>query len=342
MPSAIEAQTLCNPLPFLNLNTDPASAGRGNTNLATEGDANSGFANPAKLPWLVNENNEPQTMFAVNYRTFNGAYLASAIITHADASNEGNDFFLGARWLNGGSATVASNNGNDLRDFTLEGGATKVIGGNWSTALVFKVIRSSIIPGLASSGNNTVTATANALAGDLSFSYNGKDERNQGLTFGFALKNVGVPLFYDDKHTKLFLPSDIGAGLAYTAVSGNSRQFVIAVDIHKSLAPQTPHTAAEIAQYQKISYGMFQSGSAFTYGLGAEYKLPFSSSTQNAFTIRAGYIIDSMDALYSGFTAGAGLCISNITINMAYFWVPSVSTSPYGNTFQFGISKSIR
>jgi hypothetical protein len=325
------AQSLIGPMPILNMTTSIAAAGKGNTELATTPDASSGFQNHSKSAWLLNDERSQETMLGISYKNFAGARLTAIALTHVQEN--GLNVFAGFRQLKSVSEQAAFKYGNSYNDIVMDCGiATSLNDSRWSVALTGRVINSSMVTTLAQVDNKYQYATSNSLSGDISFSFNGKDEDNRGVAYGMALRNVGIPLSYDGSAAmKVYMPADIGAGVAYTWVSQKHASFELSMDAHKSLAFKNKYAVNGVS-----SPNMPQPN--YTLGCGAEYTYPLGNVQKNALVLRGGWIMDGMNGLYSGVTAGAGIKILKARIDVAYFSTPGISNSPYGNMLQLGTS----
>ncbi|MES2224630.1 MAG: hypothetical protein V4478_01445 [Patescibacteria group bacterium] len=340
VPAMAGAQSTNLPLSVVNLVSDVSSAGRGNTNFAGEADANSGTVNPAKTLWVINNGEVPSmTMFGASFRSLNQGSMYTAAFSHADAKSENSyGLYASVRYIKSDSQAIGIVSGSNFRTLIPEFGFVQAFPGNprLTFSFVARFVNISYTTQTFKDGHYQEDSPS-ALEGDVSFAYNGKDEDRNGFAFGVALKNFGLPMvfgFDGGQKTKVFLPIDIGGGASYTWTTAEKQQIDVLLDLHKSLAPNTPNDAAGYASYQSLSYGMFHPGSRYTAGIGVQLTRPFNDTIEKSLVFRLGGLLDSgIHSGYSGITAGIGLRLDKIRFDIAYG-----ARNPYSSKMQFGTS----
>lgn len=358
LPTAIIAQAdsiniVSTAVPFLRISPDARAGGMGDAAIATNPDGNSPFWNLAKTAFA-----EKRSAIALNYTPWlrdlglNDVYLASAaaykkIDDYSVISGSMRFFSLGNIQLTDFSGNVL----NTVRptEFSFDAGYTRVLNDRLSLAVALRYINSRLVVGDV--GTGVVYKAGNALAGDVSLFYNGRDEEGQGFNFGAVLSNLGTKVGYtNDARNKDFLPANLGLGMAYTKILDETNSISFALDVNKLLVPMAPIStgvfatdSAALSDYRNTSVvsswmKSFSDGSSLPKSLqisaGVEY------SYNNQFKLRAGYFYeDKTRGNRRYFTAGAGFDMKFLQVNVSYL-VPSgagVTRNPLSNTLRLGL-----
>ena len=358
MPTAIIAQAdsiniVSTAVPFLRISPDARAGGMGDAAIATNPDANSPFWNLAKTAFA-----EKRSAISLNYTPWlrdlglNDVYLASAA---AYKKIDDNSVISGSmRFFSLGNIQLTDFSGNVLNtvrptEFSIDGGYTRVLSEKLSLAVALRYINSRLVVGDV--GTGVVYKAGNALAGDVSLFYNGRDVDGQGLNFGVVLSNLGTKVGYtNDARNKDFLPANLGLGMAYTKVMSEGNSISFALDVNKLLVPVAPTTtgvfatdSANLSDYRNTSVvsswmKSFSDGSSLTKSFQISAGMEYSYNNQ--FKLRAGYFYeDRTRGNRRYFTAGAGFDVKFMQINVSYL-VPSgsgVTRNPLSNTLRLGL-----
>jgi len=358
MPTAIIAQAdsiniVSTAVPFLRISPDARAGGMGDAAIATNPDANSPFWNLAKTAFA-----EKRSAISLNYTPWlrdlglNDVYLASAA---AYKKIDDNSVISGSmRFFSLGNIQLTDFSGNVLNtvrptEFSIDGGYTRVLSEKLSLAVALRYINSRLVVGDV--GTGVVYKAGNALAGDVSLFYNGRDVDGQGLNFGVVLSNLGTKVGYtNDARNKDFLPANLGLGMAYTKVMSEGNSISFALDVNKLLVPVAPTTtgvfatdSANLSDYRNTSVvsswmKSFSDGSSLTKSFQVSAGMEYSYNNQ--FKLRAGYFYeDRTRGNRRYFTAGAGFDVKFMQINVSYL-VPSgsgVTRNPLSNTLRLGL-----
>lgn len=340
-------------VPFLRISPDARAGGMGDAAIATNPDANSAFWNLAKTAFT-----EKRSAIALNYTPWlrdlglNDVYLASAA---AYKKINDNSVISGSmRFFSLGNIQLTDFSGNVLNtvrptEFSIDGGYTRVLSDKLSLAVALRYINSRLVVGDV--GTGVVYKAGNALAGDVSLFYNGRDVDGQGLNFGVVLSNLGTKVGYtNDAQNKDFLPANLGLGMSYTKVMSEGNSISFAVDVNKLLVPIAPIStgvfttdSTNLANYRNTSVvsswmKSFSDGSSLTKSFQVSAGMEYSYNNQ--FKIRAGYFYeDKSRGNRRYFTAGAGFDVKFMQINVSYL-VPSgsgVTRNPLSNTLRLGL-----
>ncbi len=340
VPAIAGAQSLNLPLSIMNIQADPAAAGRAGTSIAGFPEANSIGTNPSKAVWLLGRDYdvENKTVFGASYGGMSQGTMLN--VSFARVTQKKSDFYGAVRYIRSDSQAIGFVSGSNFRTLLVEGGFVQPFENDrFSFSFGFRYVGSSFTTGVIDHGTRKEDYGQTG-AIDISFSYNGREE-GSGLAIGAALKNIGPALSFDrgEKAIRLSLPVDIGTGMSYIWQSAENKEIAVLVDIHKSLAPNTPRTEVQHAAYQSMGFGAFHPGSNFTFGAGAQMVRPLGRSARNSIVIRTGYLLDSLETDYSGFTAGAGFRIP-VGSGMMQFDVSHGAPNPYMSRLQFSTSYS--
>lgn len=358
LPTAIIAQAdsiniVSTAVPFLRISPDARAGGMGDAAIATNPDGNSPFWNLAKTAFA-----EKRSAIALNYTPWlrdlglNDVYLASAA-----AYKKIDDYSVisgSMRFFSLGNIQLTDFSGNVLNtvkptEFSFDAGYTRVLNDRLSLAVALRYINSRLVVGDV--GTGVVYKAGNALAGDVSLFYNGRDEDGQGFNFGAVLSNLGTKVGYtNDARNKDFLPANLGLGMAYTKILDETNSISFALDVNKLLVPMAPIStgvfatdSANLSNYRNTSVvsswmKSFSDGSSLPKSLQISAGIEYSYNNQ--FKLRAGYFYeDKTRGNRRYFTAGAGFDMKFLQVNVSYL-VPSgsgVTRNPLSNTLRLGL-----
>ena len=339
-------------VPFLRISPDARTGGMGDLSVATSPDANSGFYNLAKIPF-----NEAQAGVGVTYTPWlkdlglNDVYLASLAGYYKFDENQAIN--ASVRYFSLGNIQFTDNLGNDLnsfrpKEFGIDVGYSRKLSDQLSIGVGLKYIYSNLAGGAATNGSNYKAGTA--VAGDLGFYYQGKNEIGTGWAFGAALTNLGSKIAYtDNADQKDFIPANLGFGTTYTKVFDAQNKISFGVDVNKLLVPTPPAEGdtAALTNYrtQGVVSSWFSSFGDAPGGFSEEMK-EFQISVggeywyNNQFALRAGYFWeDATKGNRKYFTMGIGIKYNIFGLNFSYL-IPSgsgVNRNPLSNTLRFSL-----
>ena len=340
-------------VPFLRISPDARTGGMGDLSVATSPDANSGFYNLAKIPF-----NESQGGIGVTYTPWlkdlglNDVYLASLAGYYKFDENQAINGSV--RYFSLGNIQFTDNLGNDLnsfrpKEFGIDVGYSRKLSDKFGIGVGLKYIYSNLAGGAATNGSNYKAGTA--VAGDLGFYYEGKNEIGTGWAFGAALTNLGSKIAYtDNADQKDFIPANLGFGTTYTKVFDEQNKISFGVDVNKLLVPTPPGdptTQQQLDEYRKqgVVSSWFSSFSDAPGGASEELKeFQFSVGGEywynNQFALRAGYFWeDATKGNRKYFTMGIGIKYNIFGLNFSYL-IPSgsgVNRNPLSNTLRFSL-----
>jgi type IX secretion system protein PorV len=339
-------------VPFLRISPDARTGGMGDLSVATSPDANSGFYNLAKIPF-----NESQAGIGVTYTPWlkdlglNDVYLASLAGYYKFDENQAIN--ASVRYFSLGNIQFTDNLGNDLnsfrpKEFGIDVGYSRKLSDKIGMGVGLKYIYSNLAGGAATNGSSYKAGTA--IAGDLGFYYEGKNEIGTGWAFGAALTNLGSKIAYtDNADQKDFIPANLGFGTTYTKVFDEQNKISFGVDVNKLLVPTPPAEGdqAALEEYRKqgVVNSWFSSFSDAPGGASEELKeFQFSIGGEywynNQFALRTGYFWeDATKGNRKYFTMGIGIKYNIFGLNFSYL-IPSgsgVNRNPLSNTLRFSL-----
>lgn len=339
-------------VPFLRISPDARAGGMGDVGISMEGDVNSVFWNHAKIPF-----NKRNGGFGLTYTPWlrdlglNDVYMITA--AGYNKINDNAAISGGIRYFSLGSITLTDFFGNTLNtvrpaEFSLEGAYSLKLNDRMGIGIGLKYINSRLVVGDV---GGVVYKAGNAVAGDISYFYDGTFENGSGTRFGVTLSNLGSKIGYtNDARNKDYIPANLGFGVSYTSMMDEFNKVTFCLDVNKVLVPAPPVAtgvfsvdSAKLDQYrnQGIVSSWFKSfgeGSggvrAFQFSVGAEY------AYNDQFFARAGYFYeDKTKGNRRFFSAGAGFKQGGIGINISYI-VPSgsgITRNPLSNTLRLGL-----
>ncbi|KIC90632.1 type IX secretion system outer membrane channel protein PorV [Flavihumibacter sp. ZG627] len=339
-------------VPFLRISPDARAGGMGETGIATNADVNSPFWNLAKTPFNTSDMQVSLTYTPWLKRLgLNDVYMAS--LSAYRKIDDLQAVSSSMRYFNLGNIQFTDNLGNEFgsfrpREFGIDLGYSRKLSDQIGMGIALRYIYSNLAGG--QNVNGTTYKAGNAVAGDLSFYYNGQDEAGSGWSAGATLTNLGSKIGYTtDATQKDFIPANLGLGGAYTKVFDESNKMTFALDLNKLMVPTPPSVgdSAGLVNYrQKSVVSSWFSSFGDAPGGGGEELREFTASTgieywyQEQFALRAGYFYeDKTKGNRKYFTVGAGIRYNVFGLNLSYI-VPSgsgVNQNPLSNTLRFSL-----
>jgi Type IX secretion system protein PorV len=346
--SAQRINVLTTAVPFLRISPDARAGGMGDAGLATSPDASSIFWNLAKIPFAKTKSAAGFTYTPwLRDLSVNDVFLGTVSGYHQ--LDEQQAISASLRYFSLGKITFTDINGTELfqgnpREFAFDAGYSRKLSDKIGLGVALRYIHSNLVGNAPISGQSY--KPGNAVAGDISFYYNGLSEAGSGWSFGAAATNLGSKISYtSDAQTKDFIPANLGVGTAYTKQIDETNKITFTVDLNKLLVPTPPDSGASLIDVNNYrnksvasswvsSLGDGEDFKEITYSLGAEY------TYNEQFTLRAGYFYeDKTKGNRKYFTVGAGLKYNVFGLNLSYL-VPSgagVNRNPLSNTLRFSL-----
>ncbi len=325
---------------FLLINPDARSSATGGAVTGLEPDANTMFANAAKLPfageWGASVSYSPWMWDLLDKKT-HMAYV-SGFKTWGEQQSLG----ASVKYFNYGDVTFRDDNGMVLqqyrpREYAIDLAYARKLGSAFALAVTARYIRSELGNGTY---NGQLQKPASAVAGDISLysqGYANHIEGNNRYAWGISFTNIGTKLSYtDDSNKKTFLPMNLRIGGGYTFVRTEDHKFTLAADVNKLLVPTPPvykldpdgNPTSEIdrgkdpdrsvvesifTSFTDAPDGFREEFSEFSLAAGIEY------AYQNNFFVRTGYFYeDPAKGNRQQFSAGFGVRVQAFQLDFAY------------------------
>lgn len=347
---------------FQNFTYDARSAALGEAGIAISPDANSGLMNPAKLVFLNKKETTDSSKKAKNYgaslhytpyyrNLIQGMNLYALNLFQA---KEKTAFGVVAKYFDAGSVEIFSDNRAFIRniqskEFSINGFYSLKLRQNNSISAGLKYIYSNL--SARSTTQNVTTKPVNAVAGDLYFYHDGRNQKKRWLNYGASLTNIGGKVSYGDYKARTFQPTLLKIGAAQNFVLGKKQNVLMfTIDANKLLVP-TPSVRNSqnevIAGRNEESITgigtIFQSWSTAPDGLRETMReITFSFGTEFQFRefiyARVGYHTQNRlkgDIHY--FTLGLGGKFKDFGLDLAYL-IPNKHNQILANTFRVSLS----
>jgi hypothetical protein len=339
-------------VPFLRISPDARSGGMGDLGIATSPDASSGLWNMGKVAFNESQGGITATYIPWLKNLVNDVYLAS--LTGYYKFDELQAFSASLRYFSLGNIQFTDGSGNNLnsfrpREFGFDVGYSRKLSDKSGIGVSLKYISSNLAGGASVGG--TSYKTGSAVAADIAYYHDGKNETGSGWAWGATLSNLGSKISYtNNAASKDFIPANLGLGITHTKKINESNQIMFGLDVNKLLVPTPPAdpaTQQQIDDYRSkgvisswfSSFGDAPGGFSeelkeFQVSAGAEYWY------NNQFALRTGYFYENKtkgDRRY--FTLGLGVKYNMFGLNFSYL-LPSgsgVSQNPLSNTLRFSV-----
>ena len=338
-------------VPMLRISPDARAGGMGDMGIATSPDANSSFWNQAKIPFA-----KERSAIALTYTPWlkdlglNDVFIATVAGYHQ--IDELQAISGSMRYFNLGNIQFTDFAGNDLqqfrpREWSLDAGYSRKLSDQIGIGIALRFIYSN----LANGNTNGVTyKPGTAVAGDVSFYYNGLNDVGTGFTAGAVMSNLGSKIAYtNDARGKDYIPANLGIGGMYTKAIDEINSISFGIDINKLLVPTPPTDTSGAARdnyrNKSVAGSWFSSFGDAPGGFGEELK-EFQISTgleygyNDQFFARAGYFYEAKTkGNRRFFSVGAGVKYNKLGFNFSYL-VPTgqgINRNPLSNTTRFSL-----
>jgi len=352
-PSVEPINVVTTAVPFLRISPDARAGGMGDLGIATSPDASSSFWNLGKTAFNTSKGGLVATYTPWLKDLVNDVYLAS--LTGYYKFDDQQAIAGSLRYFSLGNITFTDNLGNEWgsyrpREMSIDVGYSRKLSAKSGLGVALKYINSNLTGGGVTTGSTTYKA-GNAVAADLSYYMDGKNDAGNGWAFGAALTNLGSRISYTENASqKDFIPANLGLGTTYTKNFNEQNKIMVGVDINKLLVPTPPaepYTQQQINDYRNKSVigswfssfgdapgGFKEEMKEFQFSIGAEYWY------NNQFALRTGYFNeDRTKGNRRYFTLGLGVVYNVFGLNFSYL-IPSgsgVNRNPLSNTLRFSL-----
>jgi hypothetical protein len=350
-PSVEPINVVTTAVPFLRISPDARAGGMGDLGLATSPDASSSFWNLGKTAFNTSKGGLVATYTPWLKDLVNDVYLAS--LSGFYKFDEEQAISGSLRYFSLGNIQFTDNLGNEFgsfrpREFGVDVGYSRKLSPKSGLGVGLKLISSNLANNITVGG--TTYKTGNAVAADIAYYLDGKNDAGNGWAFGAAMTNLGSKISYTSNATqKDFIPANLGLGTTYSKSFNADNKITVGVDINKLLVPTPPAEGDQVAlqNYRNKSVigswfssfgdapgGFSEEIKEFQFSVGAEYWY------KNQFALRTGYFNeDRTKGNRRYFTLGLGVVYNVFGLNFSYL-IPSgsgVNRNPLSNTLRFSI-----
>jgi len=299
-PSVEPINVVTTAVPFLRISPDARAGGMGDLGLATSPDASSSFWNIGKTAFNTSKGGLIASYTPWLKDLVNDVYLAG--VSGYYKFDEESAITGSLRYFSLGNIQFTDNLGNEFgsfrpREFGVDIGYSRKLSKKSGLGVGLKFISSNLANNITV--GSTTYQTGNAVAADIGYYLDGKNESGNGWAFGAALNNLGSKISYTSNATqKDFIPANLGLGTTYTKNFNADNKLTFGVDLNKLLVPTPPAEGDAVAlqNYRSKSVisswfssfgdapgGMSEEVKEFQFSIGAEYWY------KNQFALRTGY-----------------------------------------------------
>ncbi len=327
-------------VPFLVISPDARHAALGDAGVATSPDANSAWWNPGKLafidykyggtlsvsPWLGKIVNDMYVSYLAGFYRFSREQAVA----------------FGIKYFDLGDISFRDQLNNPLgdfnpREFSFEGTYSRKLTEQFSLGITTKYIFSNLTG--AFSGSDA--QPGHSVAADLGVFYTKvieRSARNNTLSLGASISNIGAKISYTNADNSDFIPTNLKLGAAYTTEMDPYNKFTFVLDLNKLLVPTPPVDADK-----SLLSGIFGSFSDAPGGAKEELKeIMISSGVEywynDTFAARLGYFNEnSLKGNRKYLTIGTGFRRNAFGFDVAYLVPTNKREHPLAETLRFTI-----
>ncbi len=333
-------------IPSLIITPDARSAAMGDAGVAlsaTDGDANSIFWNPGKMPfsnkdmgvslsytpWLRQLVNDMALLNASFYKKIKNNQVVGASIHYFDQ----------------GLFQATDNNGQTLgnynsKEYAITVSYSRKLSDKLGLGVNIKYINSSLFTGIV---NGLQIQPASTVAADIGLFHTSKSDKKWNYNWGLMIQNITGRVSYGGSQSS-FVPTNLKVGFAATNMIDAHNKFTLTLDANKLMVP-TPTLNANGSPFQPTtaisgilgSFGDAPNGISeelkeINLSLGGEYVY------NDMFAARAGYHFENADkGGRKYFTTGFGVRLEKkYGLDFAYL-IPTTGGSPLAQTLRISL-----
>ncbi len=335
-------------IPFLLISPDARSAGMGDAGVALspgDGDANSIYWNPGKLPFAGKDMG-----VALSYSPWLRQLVSDmGILTGSFYKKIKGNAVLGVsiNYFDQGLFQATDANGQSLGNFNSKEYAigitySRKLSEKLGLGVNIKYINSSLLSGLSTTALGFVPQAASTVAADIGLFHTSKSTGSWNTNWGVMIQNISGRVSYGGLETN-FIPTNFKAGIAAIKTIDAHNKFTITLDANKLMVPtpvlvngklDQPNTAIGgiLGSFGDAPDGFSEELKEINLSLGAEYVY------NEMFALRTGYFHRSADKGGNPyFTAGFGVRLEKkYGLDFAYL-IPSGSGNPLAQTLRISL-----
>ena len=336
-------------IPFLTISPDARSAGMGDAGVALspgDGDANSIYWNPGKLPYATKD-----IGVSLSYSPWLRQLVSDMGISSISFYKKikGNQVLgLSLNYFDQGLFQATDANGQSLGNFNskeLAVGATysRKLSEKLGLGVNLKYINSSLLSGLSTTALGFVPQPASTVAADIGLFHTSKSTGRWNTNWGIMISNISGRVSYGGSESN-FIPTNFKAGIAAIKTIDAHNRFTLTADINKLMVPTpTKDASGKLVQPSTAIGGILGSFGDAPDGFGEELKeislsLGGEYVYNDMFALRGGYFYRSQDKGGNPyFTAGFGVRLEKkYGLDFAYL-IPAGSGNPLAQTLRISL-----
>ena len=336
-------------VPFLLISPDARHAALGDAGVASSPDANSAWWNPGKLAFIDYSHGATLSVTPWLNKIVNDMYI-SYLGGFYKISRE-QAVALGIKYFDLGDISFRDQGNNPLgdfnpREFSFEATYSRMLTEQLSIGGTAKYIYSN----LTGAFSGLDAKPGHSVAADVGIYYTKvieRSARNNTLSFGASLSNIGAKISYTNADNSDFLPTNLRLGAGYTTELNPYNKITFLLDLNKLLVPTPPERdeAGNIVRGKdpdrSLLSGMFGSFADAPDGAGEELKeIMISSGIEywynDTFAARLGYFNEnSLKGNRKYLTVGTGFRRKTFGIDVAYLVPTNKREHPLAETLRF-------
>ncbi len=329
-------------VPFLTISPDARQAGLGDAGVASTPDANSAFWNPGKLAFI-----DKAYGGSLSYTPWLGKIINDMWISYLSGFykiTREQAVGMSMKYFDLGDISFRSSTNDPLGDFrprelAIDLTYSRMLSEEFGVSVTGRYIHSNLTGAISQSNAGGVDAQpGQGVAVDLGFFYDKqlRGTRNNTLSLGAAITNIGTKITYTDSDNKDFLPTNLRLGGVYKTELDQFNSLGFLLDFNKLLVPT-------IDQGQSVLGGMFSSFTDAPGGFSEELKEIILNTGieywyNNIFAARIGYFHESYEKGNRQYlTLGTGFRKNRFGIDVAYIVPTNQREHPLAETLRFTI-----
>ncbi len=338
-------------VPFLSITPDARSGGLGDAGVALSGTPNSLHHNGSALAFAKDDFGVSFTYTPWLRNIVGDVYLA--FINGYYKPDDVQAFGLSLKFFSMGEIAFLDENAQSTgtgfpREWEIGATYARKLSENFSMSVAGKYIYSNL-----ASGQTIGTVEINAgtsIAADVGMQYQTSLSRNEQLTLGLALTNLGTKISYTQSAVGDFIPTNLAIGAAYTYDIDEYNSLTFVGQANKLLVPtpalgDTTQTVNGIPAWrdQSLFSGVINSFSDSPNGFSGELReitwtLGMEYWYDEVFAVRLGYFNEHVSKGNRKYmTFGFGFNYNGFNLDMSYLVSTSARPNPLANTLRVGV-----
>ncbi len=338
-------------VPFLSITPDARSGGLGDAGVALSGTPNSLHHNGSALAFAEDDFGVSFTYTPWLRNIVGDVYLA--FVNGYYKPDDVQAFGLSLKFFSMGEIAFLDENAQSTgtgfpREWEIGATYARKLSENFSMSVAGKYIYSNL-----ASGQTIGTVEINAgtsIAADVGMQYQTSLSRNERLTLGLALTNLGTKISYTQSAVGDFIPTNLAIGAAYTYDLDEYNSLTFVGQANKLLVPtpalgDTAQTINGIPAWrdQSLFSGVVNSFSDSPNGFSGEVReitwtLGMEYWYDEVFAVRLGYFNEHVSKGNRKYmTFGFGFNYNGFNLDMSYLVSTSARPNPLANTLRVGV-----